>query len=133
MIRAADDRQTIKPQARNVLGGPLEVCCTSPMTGFFRDGCCNTGPVDVGSHTVCVQVTAQFLQFSRAVGNDLSTPMLQHGFPGLEPGDRWCLCAPRWQEALDAGFAPRVVLAATHEAALAYCDLEDLQAHAVDA
>jgi len=130
MIRAANDRQTIKPRAKNVLGGPLEVCCTSPMTGFFRDGCCNTGPEDVGSHTVCVHVTAEFLEFSQAVGNDLSTPMMQFGFPGLEPGDRWCLCAPRWQEALEAGFAPQVILAATHEAALAFCDLEDLKAHA---
>lgn len=132
MIRAANDQDSIKPQSKNVLGGTLEVCCTSPMTGFYRDGCCNTGPEDVGSHTVCIQVTAEFLEFSKTVGNDLSTPMLQYGFPGLEPGDRWCLCAPRWQEALDAGFAPQVILAATHEAALAYCELEDLMSHAVD-
>jgi hypothetical protein len=132
MIRAATNTRRVKPQAKNVLGGPLELCCTSPMTGFYRDGCCNTGDEDVGSHTVCIEVTARFLEFSKAVGNDLSTPMLQYGFPGLETGDRWCLCAPRWQEALEAGFAPKVFLAATHEAALAYCDLEDLQANAVD-
>ena len=102
------------------------------MTGFFRDGCCNTGPEDVGSHTVCIEVTAEFLRFSKAVGNDLSTPRLDWGFPGLREGDRWCLCAPRWQEALDAGHAPRVILAATHEGALAYCSLEDLKAHAAD-
>ena len=116
----------------NVLGEPLKPGSFDPVTGFFRDGCCNTGPEDVGSHTVCIQVTAKFLEFSKAVGNDLSTPMLQYGFPGLREGDRWCLCAPRWQEALDAGFAPKVYLAATHEAALAYCELDDLKAHAVD-
>ena len=119
--------------ARNVLGTALAPCSVSPMTGFFRDGCCNTGPEDVGSHTVCVEMTAEFLQFSKSVGNDLSTPRLDWGFPGLVPGDRWCLCAPRWQEALDAGYAPKVILAATNEAALAFCDLEDLKTHAVDA
>jgi uncharacterized protein (DUF2237 family) len=133
MIRAATNDIARIPQAKNVLGGNLQMCCTSPMTGFYRDGCCNTGPEDQGSHTVCIQVTAKFLEFSKAVGNDLSTPMLQYGFPGLREGDRWCLCAPRWQEAFDAGFAPNVYLAATHEAALAYCDLYDLKAHAVDA
>ena len=117
---------------RNVLGGELEPCGVEPLTGFYRDGCCTTGPEDVGSHTVCVEVTAEFLEFSKAAGNDLSTPMLQYGFPGLQPGDHWCLCAPRWQEALDAGHAPKVILAATHEGALAFCDLEDLKAHAVD-
>ncbi len=132
MIRAATNGVVRLPTAKNVLGGKLEICCTSPMTGFFRDGCCNTGPEDVGSHTVCIQVTANFLEFSKAAGNDLSTPMLQYGFPGLREGDRWCLCAPRWREALDAGFAPGVYLAATHEAALAYCELDDLRAHAVD-
>ncbi len=132
MIRAATDGEVRPTRARNVLGGKLEVCGTSPMTGFYRDGCCNTGPDDVGSHTVCVEATAEFLEFSKMVGNDLSTPMLEHGFPGLVPGDRWCLCAPRWQQALDAGFAPKVILAATHEEALTFCDLEDLQAHAVD-
>lgn len=132
MIRAATDGDVRPPRARNVLGGKLEVCCKSPMTGFYRDGCCNTGPEDVGSHTVCVEVTAEFLEFSKMVGNALSTPMLDHGFPGLMPGDRWCLCAPRWQQALEAGFAPKVILAATHEEALTFCDLEDLQAHALD-
>jgi uncharacterized protein (DUF2237 family) len=132
MIRATTDGDARPPRARNVLGGRLEVCGKSPLTGFFRDGCCNTGAEDTGSHTVCVEVTAEFLEFSKMVGNDLSTPILEAGFPGLVPGDRWCLCAPRWQEALDAGFAPKVILAATHEEALAFCDLEDLRAHAVD-
>ena len=132
MIRAATNGDVHPHRARNVLGGKLEVCGTSPLTGFYRDGCCNTGPEDVGSHTVCVEVTAEFLEFSKMVGNDLSTAMPEHGFPGLLPGDRWCLCAERWQQALDAGFAPHVVLAATHEEALTFCDLEDLQAHAVD-
>jgi len=132
MIRLATNVARRQPKAKNVLGGKLTACCTSPLTGFFRDGCCHTGPEDVGSHTVCVQVTAEFLEFSRSVGNDLSTPMPHHGFAGLRPGDRWCLCAPRWQEALEAGYAPKVILAATHEEALAYCDLEDLRAHAVD-
>ena len=132
MIRAATDKTAHPPRARNVLGGDLGICCTSPMTGFFRDGCCNTSPEDVGSHTVCIVVTAEFLEFSKSVGNDLTTPMLEFGFAGLHPGDRWCLCAPRWQEALDAGHAPNVILAATHEEALDFCDLEDLQAHALD-
>ena len=102
----------------NVLGDRLEDCSIKPMAGFFRDGCCNTGPEDIGSHTVCAVMTAAFLEFSKSRGNDLSTPMPQDGFPGLTPGDRWCLCAPRWQEALEAGHAPRVVLWATHEGAL---------------
>ena len=102
------------------------------MTGFYRTGCCQTGPDDLGSHTVCVLVTDEFLAFSKAAGNDLSTPMPEHGFPGLKKGDRWCLCAPRWQEALDAGHAPRVVLDATHVGALQYCGLEDLVVHALD-
>jgi uncharacterized protein len=118
--------------ARNVLGGPLEPCSLRPLTGFFRDGCCNTGPEDAGSHTVCAVMTAEFLAYSRAAGNDLSTPMPQYGFPGLRPGDRWCLCAPRWQEALAAGCAPQVVLRATELGALAWCGLDDLRAHAVD-
>jgi uncharacterized protein len=119
-------------QARNVLGEPLEFCSLSPMTGFYRDGCCNTGREDVGSHTVCVVMTATFLDFSKSRGNDLSTPMPDYGFRGLKPGDRWCLCAPRWQEAFEADQAPRVVLRATHEAALAYCSLADLKRFAVD-
>ena len=119
-------------QARNVLGTALELCSVNPMTGFLRNGCCDTLPQDVGSHTVCVVMTKEFLSFSKAAGNDLSTPMPDYGFPGLKPGDRWCLCAPRWQEALDAGQAPRVVLRATHAEALDYCALEDLKRHAVD-
>ena len=117
---------------RNVLGQSLEACSTQPMTGFFRDGCCNTGPEDLGSHTVCAIVTAKFLAFSQAQGNDLSTPRPEFGFPGLKPGDRWCLCAPRWQEALAAGSAPGVVLRASHEAALEHCDIAELKRHAVD-
>ena len=119
-------------QARNVLGETLDGCSMAPMTGFFRDGCCNTSREDRGSHTVCAQVTEEFLAFSKAHGNDLSTPMPDFGFPGLNPGDRWCLCAPRWQEAFAAGKAPRVVLRATHEGALAHCGLADLKAHAID-
>jgi len=119
--------------SRNVLGGMLELCSTRPMTGFFRNGCCDTGPEDLGSHTVCVVMTAEFLAFSKAAGNDLSTPHPEFGFPGLSPGDRWCLCAPRWQEALAAGMAPGVVLAATAEGALEYCTLADLRRFAVAA
>jgi uncharacterized protein (DUF2237 family) len=118
--------------ARNVLGERLEICSIDPMTGFFRDGCCNTSREDVGSHTVCAVMTAKFLAFSKSAGNDLSTPMPQFGFRGLTPGDRWCLCAPRWQEAFEVGQAPRVVLRATHEGALAYCSLADLKRFAVD-
>jgi len=118
--------------SRNVLGGALESCSMKPLTGFFRNGCCDTSVQDVGSHTVCVEVTTEFLAFSKARGNDLSTPMPEFEFPGLVSGDRWCLCAPRWQEALEAGYAPRVVLRATHEGALAYCDLEQLKRYAVD-
>ena len=118
--------------ARNVLGERLDICSIDPMTGFFRDGCCDTSREDVGSHTVCAVMTAEFLAFSKSAGNDLSTPMPQFGFRGLKPGDRWCLCAPRWQEAFTAGQAPRVVLRATHEGALAYCSLADLKRFAVD-
>jgi uncharacterized protein (DUF2237 family) len=121
-----------KRPSRNVLGGVLENCSLKPMTGFFRNGCCDTSAEDVGSHTVCVVMTAEFLAFSKSCGNDLSTPMPEYGFPGLVPGDRWCLCAPRWQEALEANSAPRVVLRATHEAALQYCDLADLKRYAID-
>ena len=116
--------------ARNVLGGQLQTCSLDPRTGFTRTGCCETGPEDVGCHTVCAVVTAEFLAFSRAAGNDLSTPRPEYGFPGLNPGDRWCLCAPRWAEALAAGCAPAVVLGATHEATLDWCTLDQLQAHA---
>lgn len=117
---------------RNVLGEELQGCSLKPLTGFYRDGCCNTGEEDVGAHTVCVEVTADFLAFSKACGNDLSTPMPDFGFPGLKPGDRWCLCAPRWKEALDAGKAPRVVLRATHEATLDYASLTALKKLAID-
>jgi hypothetical protein len=121
-----------KRPSRNVLGGTLENCSLKPMTGFFRNGCCDTGAEDVGSHTVCVVMTAEFLAFSKSHGNDLSTPVPEYGFSGLVPGDRWCLCAPRWQEALEADSAPRVVLRATHEGALDYCALADLKRYAID-
>ena len=121
-----------KRPSRNVLGGVLENCSLKPMTGFFRNGCCDTSAEDVGSHTVCVVMTAEFLAFSKSRGNDLSTPMPEYGFPGLVPGDRWCLCAPRWQEALEVDSAPRVVLRATHEGALDYCALADLKRYAID-
>jgi uncharacterized protein (DUF2237 family) len=116
--------------SRNVLGGVLKPCSESPRTGFYRNGCCDTGPEDVGCHTVCAVVDAPFLAFSAAMGNDLSTPT--PWFPGLKPGDRWCLCAARWAEALAAGRAPPVWLVATHEEALRYVSLEDLLAHAAD-
>jgi uncharacterized protein (DUF2237 family) len=118
--------------SRNVFGEPLQGCSTKPMTGFYRNGCCDTGAEDAGSHTVCVVATAEFLEFSKGQGNDLSTPLPDFGFPGLKAGDRWCLCAPRWKEAFDAKCAPRVVLRATHEGALEYCSLADLKSHAID-
>ena len=121
-----------RDELKNVLGDRLEVCSLSPMTGFFRDGCCDTSRQDTGSHTVCAVMTVGFLEFSRSRGNDLSTPALEFGFPGLKPGDRWCLCAPRWQEALQAQSAPRVVLRATHEGALSHCSLADLKRFAID-
>ena len=121
-----------RKRALNVLGGTLATCSNEPMTGFFRDGCCNTGRQDIGSHTVCAVMTEAFLAFSREAGNDLSSPMPQFGFPGLKPGDRWCLCAPRWQEALQAGAAPLVALQATEQSALNYCSLDDLKRHASD-
>jgi hypothetical protein len=120
------------PKARNVLGGELATCSTAPLTGFYRNGCCDTGPQDRGSHVVCAQVTEEFLAFSRSRGNDLITPRSEYDFPGLKPGDRWCLCATRWREALEAGVAPPVVLAATHEAALRFVTLEELRRYAVD-
>ena len=118
--------------ARNVLGEPLAPCCQRPATGFYRDGYCHTGPQDVGSHTVCAQMTEQFLEFSAAHGNDLSTARPEFEFPGLVPGDRWCLCVARWQEALAAGVAPPVVLASSHERALEVVTLAELRAHALD-
>jgi uncharacterized protein len=121
-----------RSEPKNVLGDRLEVCSLSPMTGFLRDGCCDTSREDIGSHTVCAVMTAGFLEYSKSCGNDLSTPVPEFGFPGLKPGDRWCLCAPRWQEALQAGRAPRIVLRATHEGALSFCSLADLKRLAVD-
>jgi uncharacterized protein (DUF2237 family) len=122
----------IKP-SMNVLGGRLEDCSHSPKTGFYRDGCCNTGDEDFGVHTVCCEVTAEFLEFSKKAGNDLSTPNPAMGFAGLKPGDRWCVCAGRWKEAFEAGFAAPVVLAATHVNTLDVVSLEDLRKHAIDA
>ncbi len=116
----------------NVLGETLAECGRDPVTGFYRDGCCNTGVSDAGSHTVCAVMTEDFLQFSASRGNDLSTPRPQFGFAGLKEGDQWCLCAARWREAFQAGCAPRVVLEATHEAALSYVSLDQLRAHAVN-
>ncbi len=124
--------QSGEPGARNVFGEPLSTCSIAPMTGFYRDGCCETGPEDTGRHVVCAQVTQEFLEYSRARGNDLVTPRPEFGFPGLKPGDRWCLCALRWREAMEAGIAPPVALAATHERALDIIDLQELKAHALD-
>lgn len=117
--------------ARNVLGTTLQTCSLDPLTGFTRSGCCDTGSEDIGSHTVCAQVTEEFLAFSLMQGNDLSTPRPEHGFNGLQPGDRWCLCAPRWMEAAEAGMAPPVILEATHEKALEIISLADLKYHAL--
>jgi hypothetical protein len=117
---------------RNVFGEPVAVCSLDPVTGFTRTGACETGPEDPGCHAVCAVMTEEFLAFSRARGNDLSTPRPEFGFPGLEPGDRWCLCAARWQEAFEASAAPRVVLRATHERALDHVDLADLKPYAID-
>jgi uncharacterized protein (DUF2237 family) len=116
----------------NVLGEPLVPCSEEPRTGFFRDGCCNTAPEDIGLHVVCIRATAEFLEFSRSRGNDLSTPRPELGFAGVKPGDQWCLCAARWKEALQAGAAPRVVLQATHAAALRVVKLADLKKYALD-
>ena len=110
----------------------LDICSIKPMTGFYRDGCCDTGREDVGSHTICVVMTSDFLEFSKSHGNDLSASVPEFGFRGLKPGDRWCLCAPRWQEAFEAGQAPRVILRASHEGALAHCSLADLKRFAMD-
>ncbi len=116
----------------NVLGGPLEPCSTSPLTGFFRDGCCNTGSEDMGLHVVCAQVTRKFLDFAREQGNDLITPVPGFGFPGLKPGDRWCVCAGTWRQAYEAGVAPPVILSATHEETLAIIPLDALKEYALD-
>ncbi len=116
----------------NVLGGELQPCSHDPVTGFYRDGCCNTGPDDVGSHTVCIEASQDFLQYSRFRGNDLSTPMLDYGFPGVKPGERWCLCAARWLEAFEQGMAPKVFLQSTHQRALDIVPLEKLKQYALD-
>lgn len=117
---------------RNVLGGELDVCGTDPLTGFYRNGCCSTGPEDLGSHTVCTVVTAEFLAHQRRVGNDLVTPRLEYGFAGLRPGDRWCVCASRWRQAYEDGVAAPVVLSATHARVVELVPLEALRKHAVD-
>lgn len=121
------------PGAKNVLGKPLVPCSFDPVTGWYRNGCCETGPGDYGLHTVCVQVTNEFLAFSKSVGNDLSTPLPQYDFHGLKQGDRWCLCASRWKEAFDAGVAPAVILSGTHISTLEFASIEELREHALDA
>ena len=125
-----------KPETRepseNVFGERLESCSDAPVTGFYRDGCCNTGDDDIGSHTICVRVTSEFLEFSRFRGNDLSTPRPEFGFPGLRAGDRWCLCAERWREAHDAGMAPKVILRSTHKRALDVVPLSMIKPFAID-
>ncbi|WP_437230473.1 DUF2237 family protein [Planctomicrobium sp. SH661] len=121
------------PGAKNVLGKPLQPCSFDPMTGWFRNGCCDTGPGDFGMHIICVQVTDEFLAYSKSVGNDLSTPMPEHDFAGLKHGDRWCLCASRWKQAYDAGVAPHVILASTHMSAIEFATLEEMREYALDA
>ena len=123
---------TLTAVALNVLGTELEVCCTSPMTGYYRNGCCDAAPDDAGVHTVCALMTEEFLRYSVMQGNDLVTPMPQYGFQGLVPGDRWCVCAPRWKEAFDAGFAPPVILEATHQYSLEFVTMDELRAHATE-
>lgn len=123
--------KTKNPPATNVLGTPLVPCSEEPRTGFFRDACCNTSDEDLGAHTVCAEMTDDFLTFSKLAGNDLSTPHPEFGFPGLQPGDRWCLCASRWVEAMQAGHAPRVVLESTHARTLDFVPLAALQRHAI--
>ena len=116
----------------NIFGEPRMVCSAQPLTGFYRDGCCNTGPMDTGTHTVCAVMTLEFLDFTKKQGNDLSTPLAHYQFPGLKPGDKWCLCVNRWKEAFDAGVAPKVVLEATHEKTLEVVTMQQLIDHAVD-
>ena len=120
------------PAGKNVLGTTLELCSVSPMTGFFRNGCCETGASDMGLHVVCAEMTEEFLEFSKAQGNDLSTPVDEYEFPGLMPGDRWCVCVARWKEALEAGVAPPVVLEATHMSTVEFVSIEDLRANAAE-
>jgi uncharacterized protein (DUF2237 family) len=126
-----DPQRPARPTELNVLGQRLEPCCFAPQTGFYRDGYCRTGPQDLGRHIVCAEVTAEFLAFTCDAGNDLSTPRPEFGFPGLRPGDRWCLCALRWKEALEAGCPPPVILEACHQRVLELIALEALQAHAL--
>jgi uncharacterized protein len=128
---ASKNTINISSRPKNVLGTELQCCCTSPRTGFYRDGFCQTGPMDYGSHTVCAQVTAEFLEFSRSRGNDLITPIPNYDFPGLKPGDKWCLCVSRWKEALKAGVAPPIVLEACHEKALEIVQLDDLKQYQI--
>jgi len=120
------------PLPKNVLGTELQSCCENPLTGFYRDGLCRTGLQDRGLHIVCAKMTAEFLEFSKEAGNDLSTPVPEYQFPGLEPGDLWCLCMLRWKEALEAGYAPQVMLEATHMSAIEFVSLDDLKAHAIE-
>ena len=117
---------------KNVLGTELKSCCTDPVTGFYRDGYCRTGISDLGLHIVCCVMTEEFLAYSQQVGNDLSTPVPEFGFPGLQPGDQWCLCMQRWKEALENGCAPQVILEATHMSAIEFVSLDDLKAHALE-
>jgi uncharacterized protein (DUF2237 family) len=131
LLSSHEALEAIMATASNVLGTELHPCSLDPMTGFFRDGCCRSGADDLGLHLVCAEVTEDFLEFSRSCGNDLVTPVPEFHFPGLKPGDRWCLCVLRWREALDAGVAPNVVLEATHISTLEFVDLEDLQDHSV--
>jgi uncharacterized protein (DUF2237 family) len=132
LLGCGEEGAACMPDDRNVLGDKLDICSIRPMTGFHRTGCCETGTEGVGAHVVCAEVTEEFLAFGKTRGNDLSTPVPEMGFPGLKPGDRRCLCAARWKEALDAGMAPRVVLRATHEEALEYVSLADLKRHALN-
>lgn len=117
---------------KNVLGTDLKSCCQDPVTGFYRDGYCRTGPGDVGLHLVCAEMTAEFLEFSKLVGNDLSTPVPEYNFSGLKPGDRWCVCVTRWVEAFNAGVAPKIDLEATHVSTIEFADMADLRNHAID-
>lgn len=117
-------------EAKNIFGEPIIPCSTDPMTGFYRDGCCNTDESDHGTHTVCAVMTAAFLDYTKSRGNDLSTPLPHYQFPGLKPGDKWCLCVNRWKEALEAGVAPKVIPEATHEKSLAFVTMDDLVSHA---
>ena len=119
-------------EAKNILGTQLEICCTSPLTGYYRNGRCDIDASDFGVHSVCARVTEEFLQYTKSLGNDLSTPRLEYNFPGLKPGDRWCLCASRWIEAKDAGVAPPIVLESTHEATLNYLSIEELKKYALE-